>query len=90
MTKKNSTIAKLPELPEVERVGDGPNPNDAALLSFVKKGGKSARPQVANGPEITEKRLSLRISEDIAARVEQAVKKRPVKTPSILGSLRLF
>lgn len=81
--KKQSTIARLPEqgggevaavLNEKER--------DAALLALIKKGGRSARPIEEEEEKLPEKRISLRVSEDIAERIKQAAKARPVKTPS--------
>lgn len=80
--KKQSTIAKLPEqgggnaapaLNDKER--------DAALLALIKKGGRSAR-SVEDEEQIPEKRISLRIPEDVAERIKQAAKSRPIKTPS--------
>lgn len=82
--KKTSTIARLPDV-----IGEGSAPKvsdrerDAALLALIKKGGRSARPEEDLEEEkIPEKRISLRIPEDIAERVKQAAQARPVKTPS--------
>jgi predicted DNA binding CopG/RHH family protein len=80
--KKQSTIARLPE-----QGGGNKNPNlndkdrDAALLALIKKGGRSAR-VVEDEEQIPEKRISLRIAEDVAERIKQAAKARPIKTPS--------
>lgn len=80
--KKQSTIARLPDQ------GGGniaPNLNDkekdAALLALIKKGGRSARP-LEDEDQVQEKRISLRIPEDVAERIKQAAKARPIKTPS--------
>lgn len=81
--KKQSTIAKLPE----QVVGDLSSPKsndkkkDAALLALIKKGGRSARP-VDEEEKIPERRISLRIPEDVAERIKQAAKDRAIKTPS--------
>lgn len=82
--KKPSTIARLPE-----QGGGNTAPNlndkerDAALLALIKKGGRSARPgDVEDEEQIPEKRISLRIPEDVAERIKQAAKSRPIKTPS--------
>lgn len=80
--KKQSTIARLPEqgsqklssnLNEKER--------DTALLALIKKGGRSARP-LDDEDKVQEKRISLRLPEDIAERIKQAAKARPIKMPS--------
>lgn len=80
--KKQSTIARLPEqgggntsshLNDKER--------DAALLALIKKGGRSARP-TEDEDKIPEKRISLRIPEDVGERIKQAAKSRPIKTSS--------
>jgi predicted DNA binding CopG/RHH family protein len=80
--KKQSTIAKLPE----KETGNKSNKlndkdRDAALLALIKKGGRSARP-LDDEEKIPEKRISLRIPEDVAERIKQAAKARPIKTPS--------
>ena len=78
--KKQTTIARLPE-------GEGiaatvsEKEKDTALLALIKKGGRSARPELLEEEKIEEKRLSLRIPEDVAERVKQAAKARPIKTP---------
>lgn len=79
--KKKSTIVRLPE-------GEGimatvsEKAKDTALLALIKKGGRSARPELLEEEKIQEKRISLRIPEDVAERVRQAAKARPIKTPS--------
>lgn len=81
--KRQSTIAKLPE-------ADGGNTalalndkeKDAALLALIKKGGRSARLVEEDEEQIPEKRISLRIPEDVAERIKQAARVRAVKTPS--------
>jgi len=82
--KTQSTIARLPE-----GGVDGTPPSisekekDVALLALIKKGGRSARQEEDLELEkIPEKRLSLRVSEDVVERVKQAAHARPVKTPS--------
>lgn len=80
--KKQTTIAKLPELEE-EKIETtlSDKEKDVALLALIKKGGRSARPELLEEEKIPEKRLSLRIPEDVAERVKQAAKARPIKTP---------
>ena len=78
---KKSTIARLPD-------GEGitatvsEKAKDTALLALIKKGGRSARPEFLEEEKIQEKRISLRIPEEVAERVRQAAKARPIKTPS--------
>lgn len=81
MSKKNSTIVKLPE-----GVGNFDDPKDTTitkdnkdLLAFIKKGGRSARPK-QKVEKIPEKSICLRVPIDIAERVNKAVKGREVKT----------
>jgi uncharacterized protein (DUF4415 family) len=80
--KKLSTIARLPDQ-EGEKLSSSFNDKerDAALLALIKKGGRSARP-VEEDDQIQEKRISLRIPEDIVERIKQATKVRAIKTPS--------
>ena len=81
--KKQSTIARLPE-----QEGRNPPSNlndkekDIALLALIKKGGRSARPLDDEADQIQEKRISLRIPENIAERIKYAAKARPVPLPS--------
>ena len=80
--KKQSTIARLPEQGEGKKAPKlDDKDRDAALLALIKKGGRSARP-LDDEEKIPEKRISLRIPEDIAERIKQAAKARPIKTPS--------
>lgn len=80
--KKQSTIAKLPEL-GVGKSSSNLNDKekDAALLALIKKGGRSAR-LIDDEYPIQEKRISLRILEDVSERIKQAAKAREIKTPS--------
>lgn len=80
--KKQSTIARLPEQSE-GKVSSNLNDKekDVALLALIKKGGRSARP-LEDEEQIPEKRISLRIPEDVAERIKQAAKARAIKTPS--------
>lgn len=79
--KKRTTIARLPEaVGGVAPISE--KEKDAALLALIKKGGSSARPEPLEDDQIPEKRLSLRIPQDVAERVKQAAKARQVKTPS--------
>ena len=80
--KKQSTIARLPE----QGVGNlssnfNDKEKDTALLALIKKGGRSARP-LDDEDQVQEKRISLRLPEDVAERIKQAAKARPIKTPS--------
>ncbi len=78
MTKKYSTIAKLPTPINDNREGRvGGEPNEAELLAFIKKGGSSARPSAQCA---TLRKFTFRIKEDIAARIEKAVSAREVQT----------
>lgn len=78
--KKKTTIAKLPERESMTaKVSD--KEKDAALLALIKKGGRSARPDFLEEEKVSEKRISLRISEDIAERIRQAAKARPIRMP---------
>lgn len=79
--KKKSTIVRLPE-GEGIAVTVSEKAKDTALLALIKKGGRSARPELLEEEKIQEKRISLRIPEDVAERVRQAAKARPIKTPS--------
>lgn len=80
--KKQSTIARLPEQGGGDKSSNlNDKDRDAALLALIKKGGRSARP-LDDEEKIPEKRISLRIPEDIAERIKQAAKARPTKTPS--------
>ena len=78
-----STISKLPQ-PQDEaegtRVGDGSGLDVDKALSLLRKGGRSKRAGVDEEPQ--EKRLSLRISDELAERVRTAARARPVKTSS--------
>lgn len=78
---KKSTIVRLPE-GEGIAVTVSEKAKDTALLALIKKGGRSARPELLEEEKIQEKRISLRIPEDVAERVRQAAKARPIKTPS--------
>ncbi len=78
--KKKTTIAKLPERESMEAKVSAKE-KDAALLALIKKGGRSARPDFLEEEKVSEKRISLRISEDIAERIRQAAKARPIKMP---------
>ena len=80
--KKQSTIARLPE----HGVGNlssnfNDKEKDTALLALIKKGGRSARP-LDDEDQVQEKRISLRLPEDVAERIKQAAKARAIKTPS--------
>lgn len=79
--KRQSTIARLPKEVESPITNLNDKENDAALLALIKKGGRSARPQ-ENNEQIPEKRISVRIPEDMAERIKQAAKSRPIKTPN--------
>lgn len=81
--KKQSTIAKLPKQGGADQSPKKLNDKDkdTALLALIKKGGRSARP-IEDEEKIPEKRISLRIPEDIAERIKQAAKARPIKTPN--------
>lgn len=80
---KKSTIARLPVDLQSDgaSVSDNERKKDEALLALIKKGGTSAKPMEEDEP-IYEKRLSLRMSSDIADRIKQAAKSRPVKISS--------
>lgn len=80
---KKSTIARLPVDLQADgaSVPDNERKKDEALLALIKKGGTSAKPMEEDEP-IHEKRLSLRMSSDIADRIKQAAKSRPVKISS--------
>lgn len=80
--KKQSTIVRLPE----QGVGNitsnlNDKEKDTALLALIKKGGRSARP-LDDEDQVQEKRISLRLPGDIAERIKQATKARPIKMPS--------
>ena len=78
--KKQSTIAKLPEEAEVQtKPKISEKDRDAALLALIKKGGRSARPQTTDERPV-ERRISLRIPEDLAERIKNAAQAREVKT----------
>jgi predicted DNA binding CopG/RHH family protein len=79
--KKQSTIVRLPE--ETGNIASSFNDKerDTALLALIKKGGRSARP-LEDEDQVQEKRISLRIPEDVAERIKQAAKARPIKMPS--------
>ena len=77
---KKTTIAKLPEKESMTvKVSD--KEKDAALLALIKKGGRSARPDFSEEEKVSEKRISLRIPEDIVERIRQAAKARPIRMP---------
>lgn len=80
--KKLSTIARLPEQGEGKLSSNfNDKEKDAALLALIKKGGRSARP-LDDEDQVQEKRISLRIAEDVAERIKQAANARPIKTPN--------
>jgi predicted DNA binding CopG/RHH family protein len=80
--KKQSTIARLPEKVEGNSSAKfNDKERDAALLALIKKGGRSAR-SLDDEDQIQEKRISLRIPEDVAERIKQAAKVRAIKTPN--------
>jgi hypothetical protein len=80
---KNSTITRLPLELQAEGtvVPDNERKKDEALLALIKKGGTSAKSLDEEEP-IPEKRISLRMSADVAERIKQAAKSRPVKVSS--------
>lgn len=82
--RKNATISRLPDTEREEGTHDVDRQKDEALLALIKKGGKSARPLEDDEEEdvSSERRLSLRIPGEIAARIKQAAKARQVKTSS--------
>ena len=81
--KKLSTIARLPEQGAGNLSSNfNDKEKDTALLALIKKGGRSARPLDDEDDQIQEKRISLRIAEDVAERIKQATKARPIKTPN--------
>lgn len=78
--KQQSTIARLPEQGGGNAAIDlSDKERDAALLALIKKGGKSARP-AEDSDHPVERRLSLRIPDDVAERIKEAAKARPIKT----------
>ncbi len=80
--KKQTTIARLPDGGGgVIEVTASEKQKDAALLALLKKGGRSARPDIPEEEKIPEVRLSLRVPEDVAERIKQAAKTRPINTP---------
>jgi hypothetical protein len=79
MTKKYSTIAKLPTQFDENKEGRvGGEANEAELLAFIKKGGSSARPAAAE--RATLRKFTFRVKEDIVSRIEKAVASREVQT----------
>ena len=80
--KKLSTIARLPEQGAGNLSSNfNDKEKDTALLALIKKGGRSAR-TLDDEDQVQEKRISLRLPEDVAERIKQAAKARPIKTPS--------
>ena len=80
--KKLSTIARLPEQGAGNLSSNfNDKEKDTALLALIKKGGRSARP-LDDEDQVQEKRISLRLPEDVAERIKQAAKARAIKTPS--------
>lgn len=79
--KKQSTIVRLPEETGNIATSFNDKERDTALLALIKKGGRSARP-LDDEDQVQEKRISLRIAEDVAERIKQAAKARPIKMPS--------
>ena len=80
--KKLSTIARLPEQGAGNLSSNfNDKEKDTALLALIKKGGRSAR-LLEDEDQVQEKRISLRLPEDVAERIKQAAKARPIKTPS--------
>jgi len=80
--KKLSTIARLPEQGAGNLSSNFKDKEkDTALLALIKKGGRSARP-LDDEDQVQEKRISLRLPEDVAERIKQAAKARAIKTPS--------
>ena len=80
--KKLSTIARLPEQGAGSLSSNfNDKEKDTALLALIKKGGRSARP-LDDEDQVQEKRISLRLPEDVAERIKQAAKARAIKTPS--------
>ena len=76
--KKQSTIARLPEQGEGKlSSGFNDKERDTALLALIKKGGRSARP-LDDEDQVQEKRISLRLPEDVAERIKQAAKARAI------------
>ena len=79
MKNKNSVITKLPEqIEEVVETDKNITKENKDLLAFIKKGGKSARPK-SQKSKIEEKSICLRMSIDIAERVNFAVSERVPK-----------
>ncbi len=80
--KKLSTIARLPEQGAGNLSSNfNDKEKDTALLALIKKGGRSAR-TLDDEDQVQEKRISLRLPEDVAERIKQAAKARAIKTPS--------
>ena len=73
-TKKQSTIARLPDEPVITSVKE--EDKDALLLSLIKKGGKSAK--LKNEDKIIKK-VTLRLTAEMNERITSAAKSRMIE-----------